>query len=101
MTLIKQEKLVFLLVILYIRKYLCVFTKLFTAHLKIYNFGYPVPENTPLYFQCIFICHFLQSRIGEQLEKLDTTIQQKQTELEQIMPRYEELKKEEERCTAR
>ncbi len=42
-----------------------------------------------------------KSRIGDQLEKLDSTIQQKQTELESIMPRYEELKKEEERCTAR
>ena len=31
MTLIKQEKLVFILVILYIREYLCVFTKLFTG----------------------------------------------------------------------
>ena len=31
MTLIKQEKLVFVLVILYIREYLCVFTKLFTG----------------------------------------------------------------------
>ena len=30
-TLIKQEKLVFILVILYIREYLCVFTKLFTG----------------------------------------------------------------------
>ena len=39
MTLIKQEKLVIILVILYIRKYLC-FTKLFS------NFGYPVPETT-------------------------------------------------------
>ena len=31
MTLIKQEKPVFISVILYIRKYLCVFTKLFTG----------------------------------------------------------------------
>ena len=31
MTLIKQEKLVFILVILYILEYLCVFTKLFTG----------------------------------------------------------------------
>ena len=31
MTLIKQEKLVFILVILYIREYLCVFIKLFTG----------------------------------------------------------------------
>ena len=31
MTLIKQEKLVFILVILYIQKYLCFFTKLFTG----------------------------------------------------------------------
>ena len=30
MTLIKQEKLVFILVVVYIREYLCVFTKLFT-----------------------------------------------------------------------
>ena len=32
MTLIKQEKPVFILVILYIREYLCVFTKLFTGN---------------------------------------------------------------------
>ena len=31
MTQIKQEKLVFILVILYIQEYLCVFTKLFTG----------------------------------------------------------------------
>ena len=30
-TLIKQEKLVFILVILYIQEYLCAFTKLFTG----------------------------------------------------------------------
>ena len=32
MTLIKQEILVFILIILYIREYLCVFTKLFTGN---------------------------------------------------------------------
>ena len=32
MTLIKQEKLVFILVILYIQEYLCVFAKLFTGN---------------------------------------------------------------------
>ena len=47
MTLIKQEKLVFMLVILYIREYLCVFTKLFmgTVYPKISNFEYPKNSN--------------------------------------------------------
>ena len=42
------EKLVFILVILYIQEYLCVFTKLFMGNRdpKISNFGYPVPEIT-------------------------------------------------------
>ena len=48
MTLIKQEKLVFILVILYIREYLCVFTKLFmgTRVSKDFQFRISVPEIT-------------------------------------------------------
>ena len=48
MTLIKQEKLVFILVILYIREYLCVFTELFTGTRvsEDFQFRYPVPEIT-------------------------------------------------------
>ena len=48
MTQIKQEKLVFILAILYIRKYLCVFTNCLRVpgYPKISNFGYPVPEIT-------------------------------------------------------
>ena len=45
MTLIKQENLVFILVILYIREYLC-FDKIVYGYPKISNFGYPVPEIT-------------------------------------------------------
>ena len=41
MTLIKQEKLVFILVILYIREYLCFFTNCLCVP------GYPVPKNPP------------------------------------------------------
>ena len=48
MTLIKQEKLVFILVILYIQEYLRVLTKKLRVprYPKISNFGYPVPEIT-------------------------------------------------------
>ena len=48
MTLIKQEKLVFILVILYIRvrDYLCVFYKIVYGYPMISNFGYPVPKIT-------------------------------------------------------
>ena len=47
-TLIKQEKLVSMLVILYIQEYLCVLTKLFTGtQVSVYfQFGYPVPKIT-------------------------------------------------------
>ena len=48
MTVIKQEKLVFILVILYIRKYLCVY-KIVYGYPGIKRFplfGYPVPEIT-------------------------------------------------------
>ena len=40
MTLIKQEKVVFILVILYIREYLCVFTKLFMNNLVSEDFQF-------------------------------------------------------------
>ena len=47
-TLIKQEKLVFILVILYIREYFYVFNKKLWVHgyTKVSNFGYLVPEIT-------------------------------------------------------
>ena len=44
MTLIKQEKLVFILVILYIQEYLCAFTKLFTGTRVSEDFQFRVPE---------------------------------------------------------
>ena len=42
MTLIKQEKLVFILVIVYIQQYLCVFIKLFTGTRASEDFQYQV-----------------------------------------------------------
>ncbi|XP_041476327.1 structural maintenance of chromosomes protein 3-like [Lytechinus variegatus] len=42
-----------------------------------------------------------KGRIEIQLEKLDTEIGSKQGELEAIMPRYEDLQRKEEQCTAR
>ena len=49
MTLIKQEKFVFILVILYIQEYLCVLDQnclRVPGYPKISNFGSPVPEIT-------------------------------------------------------
>ena len=46
-TLIKQEKLVFILVILYIREYLCLKQIVWALrYAKISKFGYPVPKIT-------------------------------------------------------
>ena len=53
MTRIKQEKLVFILVILYIRGYLCVFTKLFTGNRVSEDFQFWVSDsrnNAQLYY---------------------------------------------------
>ena len=66
MTLIKQENIVFISVILYIREYLCVFYKIVYGYLKISNFGYPVSRNYPkthitsVFFLAIMVdqCHF-------------------------------------------
>lgn len=43
----------------------------------------------------------MQKRIEAKLEKVDAEISAKQQELEQIMPRYEELQKQEENCNQR
>ena len=65
MTLIKQEKLVFILVILYIRVYLFLQNCLrVPGYPKISNFGYPVPEKTentqPFVYRCINNRHYYQ-----------------------------------------
>ena len=44
---------------------------------------------------------FLQGILEAKLEKLDTSINAKQQELEEVMPRYDELKKQEEQSTQR
>ena len=65
MTLIKQEKLVFILVILYIREYLCVFTKLFTGN-RVFQFWVSSSRTNRIrtalvYHSVVFLKNLLES----------------------------------------